>query len=236
MMLAAITLLPAIIGAVGNDIDRWQVPSLDPPPRRVPAATPDRPSTIWERWATTGRAPRVAVRDPRHRSILLVIAWPVLSMRLGESDDGNLPTSTTQRQAYDLDRRRASGPAPTARCSSSSQLPDARATTRSLADISAAIAEARRTSTAVLPPQTEPDTSDGRADRRCSRRPRPTARRPPTSSARCASAVLPDGHRHERCAGLRGRAHRRVHRHRRPDQQTGSPTSSARSCCCRSCC
>ena len=23
-------------------------------------------------------------------------------MRLGESDDGNLPTSTTQRQAYDL--------------------------------------------------------------------------------------------------------------------------------------
>src|SRR5262249_51938006 len=34
--------------------------------------------------------------------ILLVIAWPVLSMRLGESDDGNLPTSTTQRQAYDL--------------------------------------------------------------------------------------------------------------------------------------
>ena len=34
--------------------------------------------------------------------ILLVIAWPVLSMRLGETDDGNLPTSTTQRQAYDL--------------------------------------------------------------------------------------------------------------------------------------
>ena len=31
-----------------------------------------------------------------------MIAWPVLSMRLGESDDGNLPTSTTQRQAYDL--------------------------------------------------------------------------------------------------------------------------------------
>ena len=57
--------------------------------------------SIWARWATT-----VA----RHAwlfailgiSILLVLAWPVLSMRLGESDDGNLPTSTTQRQAYDL--------------------------------------------------------------------------------------------------------------------------------------
>ena len=35
-------------------------------------------------------------------TILLVLAWPVLSMRLGESDDGNLPSSTTQRQAYDL--------------------------------------------------------------------------------------------------------------------------------------
>ena len=31
-----------------------------------------------------------------------MLAWPVLSMRLGESDDGNLPSSTTQRQAYDL--------------------------------------------------------------------------------------------------------------------------------------
>ena len=56
---------------------------------------------MWERWATlvarhTWPFAIVGV------VILLVIAWPVLSMRLGESDDGNLPTSTTQRQAYDL--------------------------------------------------------------------------------------------------------------------------------------
>jgi RND superfamily putative drug exporter len=35
-------------------------------------------------------------------AILLTLAWPLLSMRLGQSDDGNLPSSTTQRQAYDL--------------------------------------------------------------------------------------------------------------------------------------
>ena len=35
-------------------------------------------------------------------AILLTLAWPLISMRLGQSDDGNLPSSTTQRQAYDL--------------------------------------------------------------------------------------------------------------------------------------
>ena len=98
MMLAAITLLPALIGAVGKRIDRWRVPSLIHH-RDGAGAAPER--RLWARWAR-----RVA----RHRwpfaivgiSILLMLAWPVLCMRLGESDDGNLATSTTQRQAYDL--------------------------------------------------------------------------------------------------------------------------------------
>src|SRR5262249_3813710 len=55
----------------------------------------------WERWANlvARHAWPFAILAV---AILLVIAWPVLSMRLGESDDGNLPSSTTQRQAYDL--------------------------------------------------------------------------------------------------------------------------------------
>jgi RND superfamily putative drug exporter len=103
MMLAALTLLPAIIAAVGNNIDRWKVPSLIHHPDRAVAEGKDvEPrGTVWERWATLVARHAwpfaiVAVL------VLLVIAWPVLSMRLGESDDGNLPTSTTQRQAYDL--------------------------------------------------------------------------------------------------------------------------------------
>jgi RND superfamily putative drug exporter len=35
-------------------------------------------------------------------AVLLVLAAPVLSMRLGQADDGSAPRDTTQRQAYDL--------------------------------------------------------------------------------------------------------------------------------------
>ncbi len=103
MMVAALTLLPAILGVVGNGIDRWKVPSLIHHPDRV--ATGNGPvstrSSVWARWATlvAKHAWPFAIAGV---IILLVIAWPVLSMRLGETDDGNLPTSATQRQAYDL--------------------------------------------------------------------------------------------------------------------------------------
>ncbi len=104
MMLAALTLLPAIIAVVGNGIDRWKVPSLIHHPDRAAASGEDTTSpagSIWERWAllVARHAWPFAIAGV---VILLVIAWPVLSMRLGETDDGNLPTSTTQRQAYDL--------------------------------------------------------------------------------------------------------------------------------------
>ena len=104
MILAALTLLPSIIAVVGNGIDRWKVPSLIRHPDRAVAAgeDPTPPAgSVWERWATlvARHAWPFAIAGVL---ILLVIAWPVLSMRLGESDDGNLPTSTTQRQAYDL--------------------------------------------------------------------------------------------------------------------------------------
>jgi putative drug exporter of the RND superfamily len=98
MMFAAVTLLPAVIGLIGHRIDSLRVPSLLHHPNRDPA--PKSP-TFWERWA---------VRVAEHKwpfaivsvAILLVLASPFLSMRLGQSSDGNLPTSTTQRRAYDL--------------------------------------------------------------------------------------------------------------------------------------
>ncbi len=104
MMVAALTLLPAILGVVGNGIDRWKVPSLIHHPDRAVATGEDPVSqraSVWERWATlvAKHAWPFAIAGV---IILLVIVWPVLSMRLGETDDGNLPTSATQRQAYDL--------------------------------------------------------------------------------------------------------------------------------------
>ena len=34
--------------------------------------------------------------------ILGILAIPVFQLQLGQEDDGELPTSTTERQAYDL--------------------------------------------------------------------------------------------------------------------------------------
>ena len=108
MMVAALTLLPAIIGLIGNGIDRWKVPSLIHHPDRAQreqgtngAAVVAPRASVWERWATlvAKHSWPFAILGV---AILLVLAMPFLSMRLGESDDGNLPTSATQRQAYDL--------------------------------------------------------------------------------------------------------------------------------------
>ena len=237
MMLAALTLLPAIIGAVGNGIDRWKVPSLIHHPDRAVASATTRPpaGSVWERWATLGRPPRVAVRDPRRLD-------PARDRVAGAVACASAsPTTATSPRPRPNARRttwspRASAPAPTARCSSWSQLPTP---------------ERRRRCSPTSPPRSQktPERAGGApaADQArdttvaqigCAPHDaRPTARRPPTWSHELRERrCCPQRDRHERCAGLRGRAHRRVHRHRRPDQQTGSPTSSARSCCCRSCC
>src|SRR4029077_6137569 len=55
----------------------------------------------WERWArfmSRHRWPAVFVS----LAVLLVLAAPVLGMRLGQVDDSTAPRDTTQRQAYDL--------------------------------------------------------------------------------------------------------------------------------------
>jgi RND superfamily putative drug exporter len=105
MMTAALTLLPAVLAIVGDHIDKWKVPSLmHHADRAAKAGHPDPVSprsTVWERWAETVARhawPFAALSV----AILLMLAWPVLSMRLGESDDGNLPSNATQRQAFDL--------------------------------------------------------------------------------------------------------------------------------------
>jgi RND superfamily putative drug exporter len=156
MMLAALTLLPAIIGVVGHGIDRWKVPSLIHHPDRAvrEGRDPEPPAgTVWERWATLVARHAwpfaiVAVL------ILLVIAWPVLSMRLGESDDGNLPTSTTQRQAYDLVAR-GFGPGTNGPLLVVVQLPSP-GDDAVLADISSALEKTPGVKV-VLPPQVSPN-------------------------------------------------------------------------------
>src|SRR5207248_2972368 len=65
-----------------------------------PPAHDERPHG-WAKWArAVGRRPLLAMLAAV--GILLVLAIPVLDLYLGQEDDGQLPTDTTARQAYDL--------------------------------------------------------------------------------------------------------------------------------------
>ncbi len=92
-MAAAVTLLPAVLGFVGHGVDRLALPWT----KR--AAATDR--NVWYRWS------RFIQRRPWVMAtvglvILVGLAWPMFSIRLGTADEGNLPESYTARRAYDL--------------------------------------------------------------------------------------------------------------------------------------
>jgi putative drug exporter of the RND superfamily len=95
-VVAAITLLPALLGFAGRAIDRLSVHRIV---RRADES--ERGENIWGRW---GR--EVERRPVRYFAgalvLLLALAIPFLSMELGMPDDGTVPTSETRRRAYDL--------------------------------------------------------------------------------------------------------------------------------------
>jgi RND superfamily putative drug exporter len=91
-MAAAITLLPALLGFVGRNIDKLRLPHRKEKPRE---------QSFWYRWS------RVVQRRPWPAFLgalvlLLALALPVFGLRLGFGDAGNRVTSDTTRQAYDL--------------------------------------------------------------------------------------------------------------------------------------
>ena len=93
-MLASVTLLPALLGFVGRKIDKFGLPH-----RKRPEG--DVRESGWKRWS------HVIQRRPWPAAIiglavLLLLAVPLLSMRLGFTDAGNRPESDTTRRAYDL--------------------------------------------------------------------------------------------------------------------------------------
>jgi putative drug exporter of the RND superfamily len=93
-MLAAVTLLPALLGIVKKRVNSVRVPFI----KQRPA---DNPRSKSARWAA-----RVVAHPKRYGAaaalVLIVLAIPVLSMRLGFADAGNDAPSTTTRKAYDL--------------------------------------------------------------------------------------------------------------------------------------
>jgi RND superfamily putative drug exporter len=94
-MAAAITLLPAFLGFVGRNIDRFGLP------HRAARAEGDVARSFWYKWS------RVIQRYPwpalvLSTSLLVALAIPVFFMRFGFSDAGNRQTTDTTRRAYDL--------------------------------------------------------------------------------------------------------------------------------------
>jgi RND superfamily putative drug exporter len=95
MMIASITLLPALLSYLGPRVDRLRIPLLS---RGLKAQSEE--SIAW-RWShAVQRRPWTAAIAAT--AILLALAAPALGMRLGFPDAGNDPPSTMTRQAYDL--------------------------------------------------------------------------------------------------------------------------------------
>jgi putative drug exporter of the RND superfamily len=93
VLLGALTLLPAMLGFAGRAIDRLHVPGLL---RRAPS----HERGFWWRWSRTVQR-RPWICGSAALAVLVVLAIPLFSMRLGFSDSSNDPTSLTTRQAYD---------------------------------------------------------------------------------------------------------------------------------------
>jgi putative drug exporter of the RND superfamily len=107
MVLASITLLPALFGFAGLRLERTSLPWV----RRREARQAERaarlrrlgaaaPRTGWQRWGD-----HVTARPWRYllggTTALLLLAAPVLDMRLGQTDAGNAAPGSSLRIAYD---------------------------------------------------------------------------------------------------------------------------------------
>ncbi|WP_280468107.1 MMPL family transporter [Nocardia cyriacigeorgica] len=91
-VVAALTLLPALMGSAGARLVRVRARRRDARPVRMP---------MGRRWAGFMVTHRLAVLLGA-TAILLLAAVPAMDLRLGFPDDGTAPADTTQRKAYDL--------------------------------------------------------------------------------------------------------------------------------------
>jgi RND superfamily putative drug exporter len=93
-MIAALTLLPALLTIVGHRVDRLRLPGF----RRK---RPEAEGTRWYSWSRAIQR-RPVLATLLSGGLLLLLCVPVLSLRLGTNDAGTDPAGKTTRQAYDL--------------------------------------------------------------------------------------------------------------------------------------
>jgi putative drug exporter of the RND superfamily len=94
-MIAALTLLPALLSLVGNWVNRLRIPGLGSGARSIDEGS------WWFRWSgRIQRRPWLAAL--LSGAVLIALCIPTLSLRLGSNDAGTDPSGTTTREAYDL--------------------------------------------------------------------------------------------------------------------------------------
>ena len=94
VMLASVTLLPAMLGFIGHKIDSLRVPFVN----RKESGDRRSLSHRWSRVVQRRPWPAVVICV----IVLLALAAPARHMHFGFPDAGNSPTSHTTRRAYDL--------------------------------------------------------------------------------------------------------------------------------------
>jgi uncharacterized membrane protein YdfJ with MMPL/SSD domain len=94
-VLAAITLLPAILSLAGRHLFEAKLPAFLRPRARPGAAA------LWGRWATTVTAHPLACGLVA-LALLIPLIVPMFSLHLGQEDIAATPRETTERQAFDL--------------------------------------------------------------------------------------------------------------------------------------
>jgi RND superfamily putative drug exporter len=95
VLIAALTLLPAMLGFAGNAIDKLHLPRL------LQTGGPPPENGFWHRWSRFVQR-RAWLTGTLAVLVLIGLALPLFSMRLAFTDSSNDPTSLTTRQSYDL--------------------------------------------------------------------------------------------------------------------------------------
>jgi RND superfamily putative drug exporter len=101
VMLAALTLFPALLGYLGPRIDRLRLPLGRRRPARVSADGHLEPASGWVRWSrVVQRHSALAVAGAF--VLLVVLALPFLGVHFAIPDAGDDPEHTSNRQGYDM--------------------------------------------------------------------------------------------------------------------------------------
>ncbi len=94
-VLAALTLLPAMLSIVGSHLSAGALPSWL---RRKPKPEGHGLWASWAAWVTSHRVTSVVIA----LAIMVPLSLPVFTLRLGQADTGVTNPALTQRKAFDL--------------------------------------------------------------------------------------------------------------------------------------